>query len=394
MKWLWTNTTQVGFGENVVQEHLKKFVQPKSKVLVTFGGGSIDKNGARADVTKALAELECEVRWEGGIPPNPEYDRLIEIAQVVREWKPDLLLAVGGGSTLDGTKFLSLAAALDPSNEPWDIITKHTLPETCTPIGSVMTLPATGSEWNSSFVISRRSTNDKLEYDSQLTFPKFSLLDPKYTMTLPTRQLRNGIFDAMCHCIDQFLTPQVVPMMDNFWLSVMRELVDISLDLLKPDSSLELHGRLVVAATFALNLVFTLGKNTCWGIHQIGHQLTAEYGIDHGATLAMVTIPFLRHFKKEREFNLARSAERVFDIREGSDEEKATKFIERLQEWIISIGHVKTVSECDHAKLPIKEGDLEKLIKMVMVANGNGPFGYHKSITEADVTAILKEVIV
>ena len=112
MKWLWTNTTQVGFGENVVQEHLKKFVQPKSKVLVTFGGGSIDKNGARADVTQALAELECEVRWEGGIPPNPEYDRLIEIAQVVREWKPDLLLAVGGGSTLDGTKFLSLAAAL------------------------------------------------------------------------------------------------------------------------------------------------------------------------------------------------------------------------------------------------------------------------------------------
>lgn len=394
MKWLWTNTTQVGFGEDAVADHLKKFVQPKSKVLVTFGGGSIDKNGARDDVTKALAELECETKWEGGIPPNPEFARLIEIVAVVKEWKPDLILAVGGGSTLDGTKFITAAASLDEGVDPWDIMTKKTFPKRCTPIGSVMTLPATGSEWNNGFVISRRATNEKLGSGNQVTFPKFSLLDPKYTMTLPPRQLRNGLYDAMTHCIDQFLVPQLNPMMDNFWMSVMRELVDISEPLLKENSSLELHGRLINACSFALNLVFTLGKESCWGIHQIGHMLTAKYDIDHAATLAMVTIPFLTHFKKERLYLLARSAERVFDVREGTDEEKADKFLAKLADWIKAIGHVRTVSECQHAKLPVKEGDYEEVVKMVMDSNGNKPFGWHKTVTEEAVRAILKPIIV
>ena len=186
-----------------VEEHLKDYIKPNSRVLVTFGGGSIDKNGARADVTKTLAELNRETRWEGGIPPKPEYDRLIEIVKVAKEFQPNLLLAVGGGSIVDCTKFNSLAMNLDESIDPWDIATNGVRPEKKTPLGCIMTIPATGSEWNPGAVVSRRSTHEKLAY------PSLSLLDPLYTMTVPIRQYRNGRFDAMAHCIDQVLTPPV-----------------------------------------------------------------------------------------------------------------------------------------------------------------------------------------
>ena len=157
MKWIWQNTTQVGFGVNAVKDHLNKFVEPNSKVLCTFGGGSIDKNGCRADVNEALKALNCEVRWEGGIPPNPEYKRLMEIVQVVREFQPSIILAVGGGSIIDGTKFISCAAKLEPNQDAWEtILIKHQAPEHPYRFGVILTIPATGSEWNSGFVISRR----------------------------------------------------------------------------------------------------------------------------------------------------------------------------------------------------------------------------------------------
>ena len=392
-KWIWRNTTQVGFGENCVRDHLKDFVKPKSKVLCTFGGGSIEKNGCKADVVEALKALECEVRWEGGIPPNPEYARCCEIIKVVREWKPDLLLAVGGGSVLDGTKFIAAAAALPETTDPWDVVAKQVYPKECTKIGAVMTLPATGSEWNNNFVMSKRATHEKLAGANICTFPLFSLLDPKYTMTLPARQLRNGLYDAMCHCIDQFLTPQVNPMMDNFWMSVMRELVDIGVPLLQPNSSLELHGRLIQAATFALNLVFTLGKEGCWGIHTIGHQLTTKYGIDHGATLAMVTPFYLEQFFNERKYLMARCAERVFDVREGSDDEKARAFIAKLRQWILDIGHSPKVSTWEGG-VKIAAGDVEEVTKMVMGSTGGHPFGFRGTVTEPIVKEILSKVIV
>ena len=391
--WQWRNTTQVVFGENCVKDHLKDFVTPKSKVLCTFGGGSIEKNGCKSDVVAALEALQCDVRWEGGIPPNPEYARLVEIIKVVREWKPDLILAVGGGSVLDGTKFISAGASLPESVDPWDIVAKQVYPESMTRVGSVMTLPATGSEWNSNFVISRRATHEKLAGGNNITYPYFSLLDPRYTMTLPPRQLRNGLYDAMCHCIDQFLTPQTNPMMDNFWMSVMRELVDISLPLLQPNSSLELHGRLIQAATFALNIVFTLGKEGCWGIHTIGHMLTAKYGIDHGATLAMVTPYFLEQFFEPRKYLLARCAERVFDVRDGSDDEKARAFIAKLRQWILDIGHSPKVSTWEGG-VKIAPGDVEEVTKMVMDSTHGHPFGFRGTVTEPIVREILKQVIV
>ena len=388
--WVWNNTTQVVFGENAVVEHMKDFVKPNSKILCTFGGGSIDKNGARKDVQQALDALHCEVRWEGGIPPNPEYKRCCEIIKVAREFKPDIVIAVGGGSVIDGTKFITTALTLPESEDPWDVMTKAKIGQPPCKIGVVLTLPATGSEWNCGFVMSRRETHEKLGMGNPFNFPLFSLIDPKYTMTLPVRQLRNGLFDAMCHCIDAVITPYPVPMKDDFVYSVMRELVDIGAPLLQPNSSLELHGRLIQAASFALNMILTLGMPQCWAIHQIGHMLTAQYGIDHGATLAIVAPVLLQKFIKEREFKLARAAERVFDVRTGTDAERAQAFITRLSEWIRTIGEPTKVSEWEGAK--IEAGDVDKVTKMVMDSQ-HGNFGIDGCCTEPIVHEILQKVI-
>jgi alcohol dehydrogenase YqhD (iron-dependent ADH family) len=392
MKWLWVNKTQVAFGLGAVKEHLSRFVKPKSKVICTFGGGSIDKNGARKDTQEALDALQCTVRWEGGILANPEYDRLVEIVAVVKAEQPDLLLAVGGGSVLDGTKFISVAAKLPDGADPWQIVTPGVFPDSFVPVGSVLTLPATGSEWNSNFVISRRSINAKLGSGNVTTYPVFSLLDPAYTATLPPRQLANGVYDAITHCIDQYLTGQENPLMDLYWMSTVKELVTIGPDVVKEGSSLELRERLIVAASFALNFIFTLGKEGCWAIHGIGHMLTAKYDIDHGASLAIVGPPLLASQLEARKSLLAKSAEFVFGVTTGTQEEKAQAFIAKLTEFITSIGQPHKVSDWPGAK--ISPGDVDEVTKWVWDSVGQKPFGWKGLITEELVKTILTQVIV
>ena len=394
MKWLWQNTTQVGFGENAVKEHLGKFVKPNSKVLCTFGGGSIDKNGCRQDVNDALKELNCEVRWEGGIPPNPEYNRLMEIVQVVREFQPDILIAVGGGSIIDGTKFISCAAKLQPNEDPWEtILIQHHAPEQPYKFGVILTIPATGSEWNNGFVISRRETGWKIPGGFPTTYPYFSLIDPRYTMTLPVRQLRNGVFDAFTHCIDQFLTPEECPMFDNFWMSLMKELVEIGPEVVKEGSSMELHERLCVACSFALNLIFTLGKPQYWEIHMFGHQLTARYGIDHGSSLAMVMPVFLESQLEARKEMYAKVAEFVFNEHEGTVDEKAQALIRHIKYFIDQLNIPQTVSKWPDVK--IEPGDVDKVTDNILQQTSQGkPFGYNGCCTRELVHSVLEKVIV
>ena len=386
--WCWRNTTQVAFGANCVKEHIPKYVKSNSKILCTFGGGSIDKNGARKDVEEALKELNCEVRWEGGIPPNPDYGRLNEIVKVVKEFKPDLLLAVGGGSVLDGTKFIAIASKLSDDEDPWKILTHEIQPTEAYKVADVITLPATGSEWNCGFVISRH--DDKVQAKNgcinPIVFPQFSLIDPRYTMSLPPRQLRNGVYDAITHIIDQLITPVENPMMDMFLMSVLKELVDIGPEVIKENSSIELHERLIVAASFALNGILVLGKETCWAIHKIGHQLTSEYGIDHAATLAIVSPYFLENQFEQRKVLLAKAGAFVFGC-QGTEEEKARGFIAELRKFIKKIGQCTKVTDWEGAT--IKEGDLEKITKRVMESMGNKPFGFRGQITEE----IVKEVL-
>lgn len=394
MKWIWQNTTQVGFGVNAVKDHLNKFIKPKSKVLCTFGGGSIDKNGCRSDVNEALRALGCEVKWEGGIPANPEYERLMEIVQIVREFQPNILLAVGGGSVIDGTKFICCAATLSSTEDAWDyIMYKHQEPEQTYKFGTVLTIPATGSEWNNGFVISRRETGWKIESAFPSTYPVFSLIDPRYTMTLPVRQLRNGVFDGFTHVIDQLLYPTKNPMCDDFFFSILKELVEIGPDVIKENSSLELHERLIVACSFALNYIFSFGKEAYWEIHIIGHQLTAKYGIDHGATLAMVMPTFLESQIEERKEIYAKTAESVFGEKEGTIEQKAVALINHIRKFIRKLGLPETVSAWDGSK--IENGDVDLVTENIFTQSTDGkPFGYKDCCTKELVHKVLEKVIV
>jgi alcohol dehydrogenase YqhD (iron-dependent ADH family) len=362
-----------------------------SKVLCTFGFGSIDRSGARADVQSALDSLHCIVRWEGGIPPNPEYDRLIEIVAVVNEFKPDLLLAVGGGSPRAGTPCIAIAAGLDPGKDPWKIMSEHDFSGTPYPFGAVMTLPATGSEWNPSFVISRHSINAKMvTYYIPASFPKFSLIDPRYTATLPPRQLRNGVFDAIVHVIDQFLT-EPVALFDDFFLAVFKELVTIGREVVKMNSPIELRERLILAALFALNMLFMIGKESCWGIHKLGSPITVKYGIDHGAALAIVAVPFLKLQKEARKEVMAKAAQGVFGINTGTIEERAEAFIQELGKFAVAIGQPTKVSDWEGAV--IGEGDVEDLVTIFTKGNGAQPVGWKGCVSEQTLRTVLSQVL-
>jgi alcohol dehydrogenase YqhD (iron-dependent ADH family) len=307
--------------------------------------------------------------------------------------KPDLLLTVGGGSVLDGTKFVSIAATLSEDKDPWtSLMVTHDFPTTKVDVGSVLTIPATGSEWNSNFVISRRSISGKLLSSSENTFPVFSLLDPTYTLTLPSNQVSNGVFDGITHVIDQFLTGQENPLMDGYWLATLKEFIDIGPEVVKQDASIELRGRLILACSFALNFVFTLGKEGCWAVHLIGHQLTALYGIDHGATLSIVAPTLLENQIEPRKVLLAKCAEFVFGVTTGTVEEKARAFIGKLREFIKAINIASVVSEVPG--VVIKPGDVETLTNAVLESVGGGPFGWKGLITRDVVKEILTKVVV
>jgi alcohol dehydrogenase YqhD (iron-dependent ADH family) len=294
---------------------------------------------------------------------------------------------------LDGTKFVSVAATLPEGKDAWQaIMIDKEFPSTKIDVAAVMTLPATGSEWNNTFVISRRSIDGKLPSSWENTYPVFSMIDPTYTMTLPLRQVANGVFDGIAHVIDQFMTGEENPLMDRCWMATMKEFVTIGPDVVKPDSSIELRGRLSLACSFALNLLFTLGKATCWGIHMIGHQVTARWGIDHGASLSIVAPDFLESQLQVRKVLLAKSAEFVFDVETGTVEEKAQAFITKLREFIRVIGMPEKVG--DVPGVEIEPGDVDKVTKMVMESVGNAPYGWKGLITEDITRSILTKVVV
>lgn len=216
------------------------------------------------------------------------------------------------------------------------------------------------------------------------------MLDPTYQIGLPPRQLRNGVYDAFTHSVDQFLTSAPIALNDDFFLSVVKELVTIGPDVVKPNPPYELVSRLAIACSFACNQVLALGKTQCWGIHGIGHMLTAEYGIDHGSTLSIVSIPFFQAFFEQRKFLLAKSGAFVFDL-QGTEEEKAKGFIDELRKFIVAIGQPLKVSDVEG--VTVKAGDVEKITQMVMKSRGGKPFGIDGCVTEDIVRSILTQVV-
>ncbi|HEY1999983.1 alcohol dehydrogenase [Paraburkholderia sp.] len=312
------NPTRILFGEGQIAA-LDAEVPANARVLITSGGGSIKSNGVLAQVQAALGERAWYL-FEG-IEPNPTYETLMQAVAVARERNIDFLLAVGGGSVIDGTKFI--AAALKFNGEPWDILAKQAEVKDAMPFGSVLTLPATGSEMNNGGVITYRAKADKLPFRSEATYPRFSVLDPTTTYSLPPRQIANGVVDAFVHIVEQYLTyPVDAKVQDRFAEGLLITLTEVGPQALAEPHNYDVRANLMWTATLALNGLIGAGVPQDWATHMLGHEITALHGLDHAQTLAIVLPAMLsvrRHQKREK---LLQYAARVWNITTGSEDQR------------------------------------------------------------------------
>lgn len=336
------NPTKIIFGKNRISA-LKTEIPENSKVLLLYGGGSIKKNGIYEQVKYALKDLE--VFEFGGIPANPEYSVLIKALNLIKKEKINFLLAVGGGSVIDGTKFLSSAALYD-GEDPWDILDKRIPTKVGMPFGTVLTLPATGSEMNSGAVITRKDRKQKLGMGGPGLFPQFSILDPQVVHSIPERQIANGLADSFTHVLEQYMTyPIGALLQDRIAEGILQSIIEIAPKILKNPSDYNAAANFMWNCTMALNGLIQKGVPTDWAIHIMGHELTALYGIDHARTLAILTGSHYRHNIEPKKDKLAQYAKRVWNITEGTKQEKAEKAITLTEEFFHKIGIKTKLSE-------------------------------------------------
>lgn len=295
------NTTHIIFGQDTIAR-IEDLIPKESKILIAYGGGSIFKNGVMDQVKKALHEHE--VVEFSGIEPNPDYETLLKAIEFSKAENVDYILAVGGGSVIDGAKFIAAGIPFKGSDY-WDIIRKRGQNvNEATPMGCILTLPATGTETNMNSVVSWRNKGLKAPFFSPHTRPIFAILDPQTTTTLPEIQTINGIVDAYVHILEQYLVSRKdTPIQDHQAEGLLRVLGECGLELLKNPSDYNLRAQIMYAATLALNGQLGLGVAQDWATHALGHELTAKYGYDHGATLSMILPSLLRirlHMKEEK----------------------------------------------------------------------------------------------
>ncbi|MBK8744655.1 iron-containing alcohol dehydrogenase [Propionivibrio sp.] len=327
------NPTRILFGTHRLPE-LAREIPADARVLITYGGGSIARTGTLAEVNAALKGFA--VVEFGGIEPNPTYETLIQAVELARRENVGFLLSVGGGSVIDGTKFI--AAAIPFAGDPWDILSKRARIKSAVPFGTVLTLPATGSEMNNGAVITRRASNDKLAFSHPLLFPRFSILDPTKAYTLPARQIANGVVDAFVHVIEQYLTyPADAKVQDRFAEGLLLTLIEDGPKALQEPQNYALRANLMWVATMALNGLIGAGVPNDWATHMLGHELTALHGLDHAQSLAVILPAMLEVRRGEKREKLLQYAARVWQLREGDDEARIDQAIERTRQFFESL---------------------------------------------------------
>lgn len=331
------NPTNYIFGKGQIAK-LSELIPANSKILLAYGGGSIFKNGIYNQVKSALSGFEI-VEF-GGIEPNPRYETLMKAVEIIRNEKITFILAVGGGSVIDGVKFIS--GAVNFEGDAIEILKKRVLFKDVSkviPFGTVLTLPATGSEMNSGAVVTIEATQEKLTLGGSALFPKFSICDPTVVASLPKRQLENGVVDAFTHVMEQYLTyPHDALLQDRFAESILQTLIEIGPDVVKNPSDYKLASNFMWCATMALNGLIQKGVPSDWATHMIGHELTALYEIDHARTLAIIGPNLYRTMFETKKEKLAQYGERVWNVEGNSIEEKATQAIEKTVEFLHKMG--------------------------------------------------------
>lgn len=332
------NPTHIIFGKERFGD-IGKHIPENAKVLISYGGGSAKKYGV---IDKVTAALGSRTIFEfGGIEPNPHYETLMKAVKIVRKENIDFILAVGGGSVIDGSKFIALASNYEGDCTELLKSGFGFVPvKKAIPLGVVLTLPATGSEMNCGAVISYG--DGKYPVMSPLTYPKFSLLDPTLTYTLPKIQVANGIVDAFVHTTEQYLTfPVDAKLQDRMAEGILQTLIEIGEKSINESENYDVRSNHVWAATMALNGIIAVGVPQDWATHMIGHEITALTGIDHAQTLAIVLPALLEICKEDKKAKLVQYAERVWNIKEGSDSERADKAIVKTKEFFELLG-IKT----------------------------------------------------
>ena len=376
------NPTKIIFGKDTIAKLATEL--PKGvKIMMLYGGGSIKRNGIYEQVTAALKDFE--VIEFGGIPANPEYDVLMEALAIIKKENVNYLLAVGGGSVIDGVKFISSAAHYE-GDEPWDILKKRVRTFKGMPFATVLTLPATGSEMNSGAVITRASTKEKLSMGGPGLFPQFSILDPQVVHSIPKRQLANGITDAFTHVLEQYMTyPAGAFLQDRFSEGIMQTLVEIAPRIIADPSDYEAASNFMWSCTMALNGLIQKGVPSDWAVHMMGHELTALYGIDHARTLAIIAPSHYRYNFEDKKEKLAQYAERIWNVTEGTLEEKAKAGIEKTEAFLHSLDIKTTLAEYTNDY----EGTAEIIAERFRERNWLG-LGERKKVTPEAVVEIVK----
>ena len=324
------NPTHIHFGVGQI-EAISKEIPLNARVLVVYGGGSIKSNGVYQQVIDAL----CKHTWFefSGIEPNPTYDTLMKAQEIIKAENIDYLLAVGGGSVVDGAKFIA-AAALFEGDDPWDILAKQQEFTKALPIGAILTLPATGSESNGNSVVTR--DGNKLPFKSPLVRPLFAVLDPSVTLSLSDRQISNGVVDAFIQTIEQYLTFSVNgKVQDRFSEGLLQTLIEEGPKALLPATKedLDVRANIMWSATMALNGLIGAGVPQDWSTHMIGHELTGAFGIDHARTLSIVLPAVMKVRKEQKREKLLQYATRVWQITEGDDNTRIDQAIRLTEEF-------------------------------------------------------------
>ncbi|MEW6994770.1 iron-containing alcohol dehydrogenase [Colwelliaceae bacterium MEBiC 14330] len=378
------NPTKIHFGKGTIAA-ISKEIPVDARVLIVYGGGSIKNNGVYEQVLSALEQHNC---FEfSGIEPNPSYDTLMKAQQMIKSEQINYVLAVGGGSVVDGAKFIA-AAALYDGDDPWDILAKQQAISQALPVGAVLTLPATGSESNGNSVVTR--SGNKLPFSSPLVRPRFAILDPQVTLSLSDRQISNGVVDAFVHIIEQYLTYDVNgKVQDRFSEGLLQTLIEEGPKALAVETKqeLDIRANIMWSATMALNGLIGAGVPQDWSTHMIGHELTAAYGIDHARTLSIVLPAVMKVCRQQKRDKLLQYASRVWQINEGDDNTRIEQAILLTEEFFTKM---QVPTRLSHVDLGSK--DIDILVEKLEL-HGMTALGEHADISLATSREILTQAL-
>lgn len=377
------NATRIVFGKDQISE-LANLVPKDKKVLLIYGGGSIKRNGVYQQVVNALSGLS--VVEFAGVEPNPAFETLMRATTLVKEQGIDYILAVGGGSVVDGAKFVAAAAVFN--GDPWDILAKGAKTTTAVPLGCVLTLPATGSESNGNSVVTRYETQQKLAFSSELVFPQFAILDPTVTYSLPPKQVANGVVDAFVHVMEQYLTyPVNAPVQDRFAEGLLQTLIEEGPKALAEPENYDVRANVMWAATMALNGLIGQGVPQDWATHVIGHEITALYGLDHAQTLAIVLPALMQQQRATKRAKLLQYGQRVWQLQHQDEERLIDEAISHTRQFFERMGVPTRLADYG-----IKADAIDKLVDK-LVQHKMIKLGEHRDITPEVSRSILQRAV-